>query len=198
VDDFVVNGNVAYTVSVTATGFPGLAIPDVQLTNLERDSLGILVSKNNLVTTTAGGQDSFTVRLNSKPAPGTSVSIAVTSSNTTEGSVTSTTPLLFTPTNWNVPQGVTVTGVGVNLTYQTIYYTVSLTVQAGSDPMYFGLTNPPMGSPILISCANLHLETPPALPHVWGGSGSGGGCGLLGLEIALPLLFVRFRRRRRS
>jgi hypothetical protein len=195
VDDFIVNGNQPYTVSVTASNM-GVVIPDVQLTNLERDTLGILLSKNNVVTDTNGGQDSFTVLLNSMPAPATTVSISVTSSNTSEATV-STNVLNFNGANWNVPQAVTVTGVGVNLTYTTEYYTISLVVQAGSDPAYVGLTGPPSGSPVVVSGANLHLEVPPSLPKVWGGSGGGGGCGLLGLEIAMPLLLLRrFRRAR--
>jgi hypothetical protein len=48
---------------------------------------------------------------------------------------------------------------------------------------------------MLVSAANLHLEIPPALPRVWGGNG--GGCGLLGLEIGLPLLLLGLWRRRR-
>jgi hypothetical protein len=188
VDDFIVNGDVPYTVSVSATGFVGLVIPDVQLTNLERDSAGILTDKASLTTTSAGGQDSFTVTLNSMPT--STVSIAVASSDPTEGTVTPTTPLVFTSANWSVPQTVTVTGMGVNVAYAPAHYSIILTVQNGSDPMYVALTTPPIQLP----AANLHLETPPALPHVWGGSGGGGGCGLLGLELALPFLILRRRR----
>jgi len=198
-DDFIVNGNQPYTVSVSATGFAGLSVPPVQLTNLERDTLGILVSKASVTTTTAGGQDSFSVVLNSMPAPNTMVTIAVASSNPTEATVSPAT-LQFTPGTWNVAQTVTVTGVGVNLTYMTEYYVVTLTVQPSPpapaspapDPLYVGLTGPPSG-PVQVSGANLHLETPPALPKVWGG-----GCGLFGLEIGGPLLLLRLRRRRLS
>jgi hypothetical protein len=192
VDDFIVTPNQAYTVSVAASNIAA-PIPNVQLTNLETDTLGILVSKNIVVTNTDGAQDSFSVQLNSMPT--SAVSIAVTSSNTSEATV-SPAILTFTGATWNVPQTVTVTGVGVNLTYITEYYSISLVVQAGSDPAYVGLTGPPSGSPVLVSGSNLHLEIPPALPKVWGGS-SGGGCGLLGLEIALPLFLLRRRRPRR-
>jgi hypothetical protein len=202
VDDFVVTPNTAYTVTVSVTGF-SLVIPDVQLTNLERDTLGILVSKNSVTTTTAGGQDSFSVSLNSQPVPNSAVTIAVTSSNTSEATVSPAT-LTFTPGNWNIAQPVTVTGVGVNLTYLNTPFTVSLTVESSPpapaspapDPAYVGLTSPPAG-PIVVSGTNLHLEVPPALPRVWGGSSGGGGCGLLGLEWGLPLVAVTLGRRRR-
>jgi hypothetical protein len=203
VDDFVVTPNQNYTVSVSVTGFsPVPSIPNINLTNLEVDTLGILVSKNSVTTTTAGGQDSFSVSLNSEPVPNSQVTIAVTSSNTSEATVSPAT-LTFTPGTWNIAQPVTVTGVGVNVTYLNTPFTVSLSVEPSPpapaspapDPAYVGLTSPPAG-PIVISGTNLHLEVPPALPRVWGGSSGGGGCGLLGLEIGLPLLFLRLRRRR--
>jgi hypothetical protein len=196
VDDFVVTPNTAYTVSVSVSGYAGLVIPDVQLTNLERDTVGIVLSKNAVVTDTNGTQDTFSVQLNSMPSPGTSVLIALASSNTTEATVSPAT-MTFTPGNWNVPQVATVTGVGVNLTYITEYYSISLIAQSGSDPAYVAMTTPPTGSPVLVSGTNLHLETPPALPKVWGGSG--GGCGLLGLEVALPIFVLgRLRSRRKA
>jgi hypothetical protein len=195
VDDLVVTPNTSYTVSVSVTGFSGLVIPDVQLTNLEIDTLGILLSKNAVVTNTNGGQDSFTVYLNSMPSPGTSVTISLSSSNPTEATVNPPS-MTFTPANYSVPQPATVTGVGVNLTYLNEPYTITLVVQnvAGADPAYVGLTSPPTGSPIVVAGTNLHLEVPPKLPSVWGSSG-GGGCGLLGMDAVLVLLLALGRRR---
>ena len=48
-----------------------------------------------------------------------------------------------------------------------------------------------------VSAVNLDNEAIPALPHVWGGSsGSGGGCGMLGLELGLTLGLAALWRRR--
>ncbi len=61
-----------------------------------------------LVTTEMGGSDTFTVALTLTPTA--DVVLNVSSSNTDEGTVAPTT-LTFTPSNWNQPQTVTVTGV---------------------------------------------------------------------------------------
>ena len=60
-----------------------------------------------LVTTEAGQAADFTVVLDSAPA--SDVTVSLTSSDATEGTVSPAT-LTFTPSNWDVPQTVTVTG----------------------------------------------------------------------------------------
>ena len=61
-----------------------------------------------LATTEAGGTATFTVVLNTQPTA--DVTIALSSSDTTEGTV-GPASLTFTTANWNVAQTVTVTGV---------------------------------------------------------------------------------------
>lgn len=61
-----------------------------------------------LITTEAGGSNTFSVLLTRQPV--SNVTIALNSSNVAEGTA-STSQLTFTPTNWFVPQTVTVTGV---------------------------------------------------------------------------------------
>ena len=61
-----------------------------------------------LTTTEAGGTATFTVVLNTQPTA--NVTIALSSSNTAEGTVLPAS-LIFTTANWNVAQTVTVTGV---------------------------------------------------------------------------------------
>jgi hypothetical protein len=82
---------------------------------------------------------------------------------------------------------VILTGQGVNVTYLNTPYTITLT--ASGDTAYNGMT-------ATVSVTNLHLEVPPALPHVWGGSSGGGGCGLTGLEVVVALALVSLSRRR--
>lgn len=194
VDDFIANDPQTYTINfvVAGGGYTNPTITPVQGTNLEADTAGIIANPAaGLATNTNGGQATFTVQLNSKPV--NPVSISVTSSNPTEGTVSIAT-LNFTggPTsNWNVPQTVTVTGQGINLTYINEPYTVNLAVNAGSDASYVGLS-------ATVSLVNIHLEIPPALPHVWNGSGSGGGCGLTGAEVGLVLVLAAVLRRRRT
>jgi len=82
---------------------------DIELVNTDNETAGItVVPTAGLVTTEAGGQDTFTVVLNSRPEKDVAISLA--SDTPSEGTV-SPTSLLFTPLNWMAPQLVTVTGV---------------------------------------------------------------------------------------
>src|SRR6185295_11844680 len=114
VNDDVADGNQPYnivTAAATSTDakYNGLNPSDVSVTNTDNDSAGITVSpKSGLVTTEGGGQATFTVVLNSQPTA--NVTIAISSSKTTEGTVSPAT-LTFTPTNYKSAQTVTVTGV---------------------------------------------------------------------------------------
>ena len=79
------------------------------VTNTDNDVAGITVTPTTPLTTTeAGGTATFTVVLNTQPTA--NVTIALSSSNTAEGTV-SPASLVFTSANWNVAQTVTVTGV---------------------------------------------------------------------------------------
>ena len=89
--------------------FNGKNPVDVELVNIDNETAGItVVPRGGLSTSENGGQDTFTVVLNSEPK--SDVTVALTSSNTTEGTV-SPESLVFTPLNWMAPQLVTVTGV---------------------------------------------------------------------------------------
>jgi hypothetical protein len=97
-NDSIVDGPIAYTIGVTETGF-GRAIPNVNCTNNDNDTPGITVSKTSgLITTEAGGQDTFTVSLNTQPnGP---ITMTLLSSNTAEATV-SPAGLTFSSGNWS-------------------------------------------------------------------------------------------------
>ena len=75
------------------------------------------------MTTEAGGTATFTVVLNTKPSA--DVTIALSSSNTAEGTV-SPVSLIFTTLNWDTAQTVTVTGVNDQAVDGPITYTIFL------------------------------------------------------------------------
>jgi hypothetical protein len=81
----------------------------------------------------------FTVRLTSQPSA--SMTIAVTSSDPTEGTVSPTT-LTFTTSNWSTPQTVTVTGVDDMVVDNAQTYQVILASPVTADTVYAAL-NPP-------------------------------------------------------
>ncbi len=98
---------------------------------------GVVVSQTSgLITSEYLSSASFTVVL--KAAPTANVTIAVSSSDTTEGTV-STSLLTFTTSNWNVAQTVTITGVDDALEDGTVSYTIVTDAASSSDVLYNGM-----------------------------------------------------------
>ena len=91
VNDDVDDGDMAYTIVTAAAtstdaNYNGLNAADVSVTNTDNDTAGITVTPTSgLVTTEAGGTATFTVVLNTQPTA--DVTIGLTSSDTTEGTV---------------------------------------------------------------------------------------------------------------
>src|SRR5439155_273375 len=89
VDDFGVDGAVAYTVVTAAAtstdgSYNGLNPADVAVTNTDDDAAGITVPPTSGLTTTEGGWTAtFTVLLTSQPAA--NVTIGLSSNDLTEG-----------------------------------------------------------------------------------------------------------------
>ena len=73
--------------------------------------------------------------LNTQPTA--DVTIALSSSDTTEGTV-SPASLIFTTANWNVAQTVTVTGVDDAVVDGPIAYTIVTAAAVSTDPNYNG------------------------------------------------------------
>jgi subtilisin-like proprotein convertase family protein len=98
---------------------------------------GITVTPTSgLTTTEGGGTANFTVALNS--APTADVTIGLSSSDSTEGSV-SPASLVFTPANALTPQTVTVTGVDDAVIDGDQAYTIVTAPAVSGDPAYSGL-----------------------------------------------------------
>jgi hypothetical protein len=115
VDDTEVDG--PQTVNIV-TGAPtstdaryaALSVDDVSVINDDNDSVSFTVRPTSgLVTHENGSQASFTVRLNQAPAQ--SVTVGVSSSDTTEAAIVGATTLTFTKDNWRSPHTVIVQGV---------------------------------------------------------------------------------------
>ncbi|MCB8749397.1 DUF4347 domain-containing protein [Planktothrix agardhii] len=141
VDDLIDDGDIAYnivTASATSTdsNYSGFDASDVAVTNSDNDTKGITVTPTTgLTTTEAGGNATFTVKLNSQPTA--DVTIPLTSSNTAEGTIDKTS-LTFTATNWNVAQTVTVTGVDDLIDDGDIAYNIVTASATSTDSNYSG------------------------------------------------------------
>jgi subtilisin family serine protease len=158
VDDNVDDGNIPYSIILgaansTDTAYNGLNPADVALSNQDNDTAGITRGTPSGTTTTeAGGAITFTVRLNSEPTA--NVTVGISSSDTTEGTV-SASSLLFTPANWNVDQTVTVTGVDDTIYDGNIAYNAVVAASTSSDPLYSGI------NPADVALTNLDDEPVP-------------------------------------
>ena len=123
--------------AVSGGGYGAVAAADVAVTVTDDDEAGIRVSAatNNATTTEGGGQVAFTVVLTSRPAA--EVSIGVSSSDATEGTVDRA-QLRFTAANWDQPQTVTVTGVDDDVADGDIAYTIRTAAAVSADATYSG------------------------------------------------------------
>ncbi len=98
---------------------------------------GITVNRRQgHVTSESGQSTTFTVSLDSPPIA--DVYIPVASSDATEGSA-SVGGLLFTPSNWNVPQSITVTGADDADVDGDVAYSIILGAAVSLDPAFHGL-----------------------------------------------------------
>ena len=142
VDDAADDGDVAYTIALAPSvsadpAYNGIDPADVPVTNIDDDGVGITVSPlTGLITDESGGTAMFTVVLSAQPTA--DVTIAVASSDLTEGTV-DTALLTFTMGNWDTPQTVTVTGVDDDLDDGDVDYTAQLAPAVSTDPAFNGI-----------------------------------------------------------
>ncbi|MBU0674446.1 MAG: hypothetical protein KJ950_07375 [Proteobacteria bacterium] len=156
VDDFVLDGSQVYTIILAPASSPdpnfdGINPADVTVTNLDNETPGFTVGTISGNTNETGTTATFTVRLNTQPSA--NVTIGLSSSNTTEGTV-SPSSLTFTAGNWNTNQLVTVTGVDDLVTDGNQTFLIQLAAAVSTDASYNGL------DPNDVSVINVDNETP--------------------------------------
>eukprot|EP01059_Diplonema_ambulator_P000341 TRINITY_DN10278_c1_g4_i1.p1 TRINITY_DN10278_c1_g4~~TRINITY_DN10278_c1_g4_i1.p1 ORF type:complete len:6273 (+),score=1514.01 TRINITY_DN10278_c1_g4_i1:2553-18821(+) len=138
VDDFVDDGDVSFTITTAAatstdTNYKGLNPPDVSARCINNDKAGVTVTQVTSQTTEKGGTATFTVVLTSQPT--SSVTMTISSSDTTEGTV-SPTSLTFSASTWNIPSTVTVTGVDDLVADGNIAFSAITAPITSLDPKY--------------------------------------------------------------
>lgn len=136
-DDLVDDGARAFTVKVgpstsSSAGYDGLSGSDVTGSNADDDTAGVTVEPITALSVMEGSTTSFSVVLNSQPT----ADVVITSASTlaSEGTV-SPASITFTPSNWNVPQHVTITGVDDLLGDGDRSYKIETTL-ASTDAVY--------------------------------------------------------------
>ncbi|MBD1906589.1 DUF4347 domain-containing protein [Funiculus sociatus GB2-A5] len=154
-DDAIADGNIPYSIITapvvsTDSKYNNLNPNDVAVTNIDNDTAGFTITPaRRLQTTEAGGQASFTVKLNSQPTA--NVTFGLVSSDTTEG--ISTSSLTFTPNNWNIAQTVTVTGVDDAVVDGNIAYKILTKPAVSADSKYNRL------NPVNVAVRNADNDT---------------------------------------
>lgn len=128
---------VSHSVSSGDSDYNGISVSSVAVTMADDDTVGITLSATSgLTTTEAGGTDTFTIVLDTEPTA--NVVIGLTSSDTTEGTV-SPSSVTFTTGNWNSAQTVTLTGVNDDVDDGNIAYSIVTAAATSSDSDYSGL-----------------------------------------------------------
>ncbi len=163
VDDLVKDGDQAYQIKLDPSSvdakYNGLSDVLINVSNTDNDTADIVrTPASGLVTTEAGGTATFTLVLTSPPT--SKVTVNLTSSDTTEGTVLPAS-VEFDNTNWSTTKTVTVTGVDDSLVDGNIAYSINGSLTS-SDANYSGKT-------FAITASNTDNDT------ASGGGSSGGG-----------------------
>ena len=116
--------------------YNGIGIGDVTVSITDNDTAGVSVSAISGNTTEASATSTFTVVLDSEPT--STVSIAVESSDLTEGTINTST-LVFTSADWNTPKTVVATGVDDGVDDGDVAYTITLSAVISDDGSYSGI-----------------------------------------------------------
>lgn len=141
VDDVEEDGDVSFTVDVGAatsldTTYDAIDSDDVTGTNRDDELAAInIFPAAGIVTSEAGGTATFNVVL--QAAPTADVMVAIDSSDATEGTV-SASSVVFSSSNWNVPQVVTVTGMDDFVADGNQPFEIVVGSGVSADPFYSG------------------------------------------------------------
>jgi hypothetical protein len=145
IDDSIDEGNETFTLSLASSGSSAVlgTTTSATVTILDDDTAGVTISSPSVDVSEDGTTDSYTVVLTSQPTSNVEVDITSSSSelelSTSGSAAASSVQLLFTPSNWNVPQTVTVSAVD-DLDVESSPHSDALTHVVGSqDPNYDGI-----------------------------------------------------------
>ena len=141
-DDSLIQGdrvvNLSHTVGSSDPDYNGIAAAGIAVTIHDNDVPGFVIneSNGNTAVTEGGGGDSYTLALKTCPSGDVTVSLSSSDQIAISPSI-----LVFTPANWNQPQGVTVAAVDDNLAEGPHNTAITYTVQS-NDLNYQSLTIP--------------------------------------------------------
>ena len=139
VDDFLLDGAKNCLISSSPSTsvdqvYVNKTMPVVTVVNVDNDTPGFTyVPITPAITTEGGSQAQFSVILNTIPTGNITVS-GITTSDSTEATI-SPTSFSFGPTNWNIPQVMTLTGQDDSMNDGNINFTVVFPNAVAIDPL---------------------------------------------------------------
>uniref|UniRef100_UPI002ACDE241 Calx-beta domain-containing protein n=1 Tax=Chloroflexus sp. TaxID=1904827 RepID=UPI002ACDE241 len=119
--------------------YDGLIGPVVELTILDNDPPGFIVTTPSTPLVVSENGDSVTIQIRLTSQPTAPVQLGVSVSNPAEGSVTPNS-IIFDDTNWNTDAILIVSGVNDELDDGHQPFTVQFAPAISADPFYNGLT----------------------------------------------------------
>ncbi|MCH8491516.1 MAG: hypothetical protein LAT81_16555, partial [Oceanicaulis sp.] len=141
VNDSLIDGDIWYEIRFTSivsadSEYNGLVVDPLPVINMDDDTPGVMYLGASGITTTESqtGTTSFQVRLKTRPTDNVRFPL-ITSNNTNEGTIT-TSELLFTPSNWNVPQTITIQPVRDWIVDPDVLYQIVFGNLESDDPLY--------------------------------------------------------------
>ncbi|MCF6261127.1 MAG: hypothetical protein L3J98_13365 [Gammaproteobacteria bacterium] len=141
INDDLIDGNQSYVIQFTAATsadslYDGQSLADVQVVNVDDDSAAFNISPISGDTGEDGTAATFSAQLTTQPTA--NVTIDITSSDTSEGTVNHDT-IVFNSDNWNMAQTITVTGVDDAVDDGDQSYVINLAADTSTDADYAGL-----------------------------------------------------------
>jgi hypothetical protein len=139
VNDDVAEGNhsstISHTASSTDANYNGISINDVVASITDNETAGVSISPTSVSVSEAGTSDTYDIVLTSKPAGSVTVGIADDSQVNVD-----TSSVVFSTTDWNSPQTVTVSAEDDGVAEGTPHYgTITHTATSVGDPAYNGV-----------------------------------------------------------
>lgn len=137
----------------------GTTIDDVTMQNQNNDPPGVVVETVGNTTSEAGGTTTLQFRLLSQPVGGASVTIPLSTSDTSEGTLSASSVTIMAA-NWNMPAAnqVTVTGVDDQLVDGNVTYSIVTGDPTSTDAGYDSLVATDVADLALINLDNDNAE----------------------------------------
>lgn len=140
INDSIDDGDHLFNIVTAAStssdpSYNGLSVADVAVTNLDDDSVGVMLSGTMGTLVEGGDSAAILVHLTSEPLA--TVTIPLHVSDSAQATVTPAS-LTFTTSNWIANQVVTIAAVNDTLVDGTANIVVSLDAASSSDPLYNG------------------------------------------------------------